>query len=78
MESIEIQRMLQDGIKAYQAQDLSRAETIFKYIITQNPLEANALLFLGCIKRERGDLKVIEFAHKVTGERYIGKMFKKF
>ena len=29
-------------------------------------------------KRERGDLKVIEYAHKVTGERYIGKMFKKF
>ena len=29
-------------------------------------------------KRKRGDLKVIEYAHKVTGERFIGKMFNKF
>ncbi len=29
-------------------------------------------------KRKRGDLKVIEYAHKVTGERFIGKKFSKF
>ena len=29
-------------------------------------------------KRIRDGLKIIEYTHKITGEQFIGKLFKKF
>ncbi len=47
---------LQEGINAYQSKKLEKAEAIFCAILETNPNDPQALHFLGCIFKEKGDL----------------------
>lgn len=50
-------QQLQAAVQAYQGKDLDSAEAIFKQILALNPKEPNALHFLGCIYKDRGQLQ---------------------
>ena len=58
----EINQQLQLAVQAYQARDLDVAEDIFKKILADNPKESNSLHFLGCIFKDRGQMRLaVEF-----------------
>ena len=50
-------QQLRKALQAHQDKDLDTAETIFKKILAVNPKESNALHLLGCIYKDRGQLK---------------------
>ena len=61
----EIMQQLKVGVQHYQDEDLDRAEAIFKQILAFHGTEPNALHFLGCIYKERGQLQLaIDFIKK--------------
>ena len=51
-------------------------KVISKYFLT--PKFENLVVTNSNSKRKRANLKIIEYAHKVTGEQFIGKVFSKF
>jgi len=53
----ELSGKLDAAVKALHARDLIGSELIFNEILNSNPKEPNALHFLGCICKERGDLQ---------------------
>ena len=54
-----------------------KSKEVISYLFLTPKFE-NLVVTNSSSKRKRGDLKVIEYAHKVTGERFIGKMFNRF
>ena len=57
MNKQEIMRQLEAAVQAYQGKDLDKAEAIFNQILAVSPKEPNALHFLGCICKDRGQLQ---------------------